>query len=227
MSDTSDPTRPTDEELLALLGEDEEVESGLVVVDGSSGTQFHLINMDEGKWFEQSLERYMEQYHFENIADLQDLDRLLGLEALSYRYSNWLLREADYDGNPFDEKAIREHKDKVDKEVRAIKVHMGIGRKTRVESEQQSVADYLSDLLGRANEFGVHRDEQNAKILDLFMELKKLVGLFARTDEEERKQLGVSLDDIFQWIIETAIPEFDALDDHFRENQKTWIKDIA
>lgn len=227
MSDTSDPTQPTDEELLALLGEDEEAESGLVVVEGSSGTRFHLINMDEGRWFEQSLERYMEQYHFENIADLQDLDRLLGLEALSYRYSNWLLREADYDGNPFDEKAIREHKDKVDKEVRAIKVHMGIGRKTRVESEQQSVADYLSDLLGRANEFGVHRDEQNAKILDLFMELKKLVGLFARTDEEERKQLGVSLDDIFQWIIEIAIPEFDALDDHFRENQKTWIKDIA
>ncbi len=227
MSDTSDPTQPTDEELLALLGEDEVAESGLVVVEGSSGTSFHLVNMDEGRWFEQSLERYMEQYHFENIADLQDLDRLLGLEALSYRYSNWLLREADYDGNPFDEKAIREHKDKVDKEVRAIKVHMGIGRKTRVESEQQSVADYLSDLLGRANEFGVHRDEQNAKILDLFMELKKLVGLFARTDEEERKQLGVSLDDIFHWIVETAIPEFDALDDHFRENQKTWIRDIA
>lgn len=227
MSDTSDPTQPTDEELLALLGEDEEATAGLVVVEGSSGTQFHLINMDEGKWFELSLERYMEQYHFENIADLQDLDRLLGLEALSYRYSNWLLREADYDGNPFDEKAIREHKDKVDKEVRAIKVHMGIGRKTRVESEQQSVADYLSDLLGRANEFGVHRDEQNAKILDLFMELKKLVGLFARTDEEERKQLGVSLEDIFVWITDIAIPEFDKLDDHFRVNQRTWIKDIA
>lgn len=227
MSDTSDPTQPTDEELLALLGEDEEDESGLVVVEGSSGTQFHLINMDEGKWFESSLERYKEQYQFDNIADLQDLDRLLGLELLSYRYANWLLREADYDGNPFDEKAIREHKDKVDKEVRAIKVHMGIGRKTRVESEQQSVADYLSDLLGRANEFGVHRDEQNAKILNLFMELKKLVGLYARTDEEERKQLQIDLPDIYTWIVDVAIPEFDQLDDHFRENQKTWIRDIA
>lgn len=218
--------RPTDDELLALLGEDEE-EDAVIVVEGSSGSEFHLLSFEEARWFELSLERYQEQYHFDNIADLQDLDRLLGLELLSYRYANWLLRESDYDGNPFDDKAVREHKDKIDKEIRGIKIHMGIGRKTRVESEQQSVADYLGDLLGRANEFGVHRDEQNAKILDLFNELKKLVGLYLRTDEEERKQLGVSLEDILKWLIEIAIPEYDAIDDHFRKNQKMWIKDIA
>ncbi len=218
--------QPTDDELLRLLGEDEE-EDAFVVVEGASGTRFHLLNMEEGTWFELSLDRYTEQYHFENIADLQDLDRLLGLELLSYRYANWLLRESDYDGNPFDDKAVREHKDKVDKEIRGIKQHMGIGRKTRVESESQSVSDYLGDLLGRAAEFGIHRDEQNAKILNLFMELKKLVGLHERTDEEERKELGVSLDDILIWIVEVAIPEFDALDDHFRVNQRMWIKDIA
>lgn len=218
--------QPTDEELLALLETDQE-EDAFVVVEGSSGSRFHLLNMEEGRWFELSLDRYMEQYHFDNIADLQDLDRLLGLELLSYRYANWLLREADYDGNPFDDKAIREHKDKLDKEIRGIKQHMGIGRKTRVESESQSVSDYLQDLLGRATEFGIHRDEQNAKILNLFMELKKLIGLYQRTDEEEQKELAVSLEDIYIWIVEVAIPEFDALDDHFRKNQLMWIKDIA
>lgn len=218
--------QPTDEELLALLETDQE-EDAFVVVEGSSGSRFHLLNMEEGRWFELSLDRYMEQYHFDNIADLQDLDRLLGLELLSYRYANWLLREADYDGNPFDDKAIREHKDKLDKEIRGIKQHMGIGRKTRVESESQSVSDYLQDLLGRATEFGIHRDAQNAKILNLFMELKKLVGLYERTDEEERNELEVDLPDIFKWIKEVAIPEFEALDDHFRENQRMWIKDIA
>ncbi len=218
--------QPTDEELLALLETDQE-EDALVVVEGSSGSRFHLLNMEEGRWFDLSMERYQEQYRFENIADLQDLDRLLGLELLSYRYANWLLREADYDGNPFDDKAIREHKDKLDKEIRGIKQHMGIGRKARVESESQSVSDYLQDLLGRAGEFGTHRDAQNAKILDLFMELKKLIGLYERTDEEERNELDVDLPDIFKWIKEVAIPEFDALDDHFRENQRMWIKDIA
>ncbi len=219
-------SQPSDDELLALLGEDEE-EDAIVVVEGSAGSQFHLLTFEEAKWFELSLERYLEQYHFDNIADLQDLDRLIGLELLSYRYANWLLRESDYDGNPFDDKAVREHKDKIDKEIRGIKTHMGIGRKTRVESEQQSVSDYLTDLLGRANEFGVHRDAQNAKIIDLFNELKKLVGLHLRTDEEERKHLEVGLDDILKWLIEVAIPEYDALDDHFRENQRMWIKDIA
>ncbi len=218
--------QPTDDELLALLGEDEE-EDAFVVVEGAAGTAYHLLNMEEGRWFELSLDRYTEQYHFENIADLQDLDRLLGLELLSYRYANWLLRESDYDGNPFDDKAVREHKDKVDKEIRGIKQHMGVGRKTRVESESQSVSDYLQDLLGRATEFGFHRDEQNAKILNLFMELKKLIGLHQRTDEEEQKELGVSLEDIYVWIVDVAIPEFDRLDDHFRVNQRMWIKDIA
>lgn len=223
----SEQDRPTDEEIQALLGDDEDVEDALVVVEGSAGTEFHLLNFEEGRWFEVSLERYTEQYHFDNIADLQDLDRMLGLELLSYRYANWLLRESDYDGNPYDEKAVREHKDKIDKEIRSIKAHMGIGRKTRVESESQSVSDYLQDLQGRAGEFGVHRDTQNAKILDLFSELKKLIGLYMRTDEEERKELEVGLDDIFLWIKDTAIPEFDALDAHFRANQRMWIKDIA
>ena len=216
----------SEEQLLSLLGEEDE-ESGFVVVEGAAGTEFHLLSLEEAKWFETSLERYTDQYHFENIADLQDLDRLLALELLSYRYASWLLRESDYDGNPFDDKAIRAHKDNVDKEIRGIKGHMGIGRKTRVESEQQSVSDYLSDLLQRAQEFGVHRDQQNAKILNLFMELRKLIGLYERTDPEEKKELQVSLEDIYMWLKETAIPEFEKLDDHFRENQKYWIKDIA
>ena len=217
----------SDEELLALIGPGVEVETELITVEGCSGTEFQVITTDEAVWFDSSMERYHEQYDFENIADLQDLDRLLALELLSYRYASWLIRESDYDGNPFDEKAVRDHKVKVDKEIRDIKSHMGIGRKTRTESEQQSVGDYLADLLTRAQEFGVHRDAQNAKSQDLFNELKKLVGLYRRTDEEERKHLSVDLPDILEWIETVAIPEYDKIDDHFRQNQKLWIRDIA
>jgi hypothetical protein len=217
----------SDKELLKLLDADAETTETLIAVEGASGTEFHVISNEEARWFTSTLDRYHKQYDFDNIADLQDLDRLTALELLSYRYAAWLIRESDYEGNVFDEKAVREHKDKVDKEIRNIKAHMGIGRKTRVESEQQSVAEYLTDLLNRAKEFGVHRDEQVAKATDLFNELKTQVGLYRRSDEEERKHLHVEMDDIFEWIETVAIPEYDRIDDAFRKNQKIWIQDIG
>lgn len=217
----------TDDEIREMLKEaQDEAELDSVTVEGSSGTEFRVLNTEEAVWFENSLNKYTEQYQFDNIADLQDLDRLLSMELLSYRYVSWLIRDGDYDGNSYDEKATRDFKDKIDKNILALKAHLGIGRKNRVESEQQSVSDYLSNLLQRAHEFGVHRDRQNAEILNWFMELRSKVGLHDRSDDEERTHNHVHMDDIFEWIRDELIPEVDALDAHFRASQKYWIKDI-
>ena len=197
-----------------------------VTVDGASGTQFRVLTTEEAVWFEESLERYNEQYNFDNIADLQDLDRLLSMELLSYRYANWMIRESDYDGAAYDDKAVRDTKDKIDKQILQLKAHLGIGRKNRVESEQQSVADYMTELLKRAGQFGVHRDLQNAEILNWFMELRTKVGLHYRSDDEERTHNHVHIDQIFEWIRDELLPAIDEIDDHFRENQKYWIKDL-
>ena len=126
-------TEFTDEELLKMIGPVDDVNVALITVEGSSGTEFNVITVEEAAWFDSTVERYHDQYEFENIADLQDLDRLTALELLSYRYASWLIREADYDGNPFDDKSVRDHKVKVDKEIRDIKSHMGLGRKSRTE----------------------------------------------------------------------------------------------
>ena len=211
--------------MLDAADKDVAPESPIVVV-GASTTEWHVMTEEERHWFETSLEKYIAEYEFDNIADLQDLDRLLAQELLSYRYASWLVRDTDYYGSSFDEKAIRDAKDKLDKNILSIKTHLGIGRKNRIESEAESVGDYLANLLQRGKEMGIHRDNQNAKILSLFMELKTQVGLWERSDDEERAHNKVHMADIFQWIIDTAIPEFDALDAHFRDNQKYWIKDL-
>lgn len=219
--------RLTDEEILAQLQQAEDDEAvDEVTVEGSSGTEYRVLTIEEAVWFENALEKYQEQYNFDNIADLQDLDRLLSMELLSYRYSAWLIRESDYFGNAYDDKVIRDSKDKIDKNILSLKAHLGIGRKNRVESEQESTADYLTNLLQRAGEFGVHRDNQNAKILNLFMDLKTLIGLYDRSDDEERTHNHVHMTDIMDWIRTVALPEFAKLDDHFRKNQKLWIKGL-
>jgi hypothetical protein len=222
------PEKLTDQEILAQLGQFDESEEpdDTFVVAGSSGTEYTVLTTEEAAWFESALDKYQEQYSFDNIADLQDLDRLLSMELLSYRYSVWIIRESDYDGNAYDDKVVRDSKDKIDKNIISVKAHLGIGRKNRVESEQQSTADYITTLLQRAGEFGVHRDAQNAKIMNLFMDLKSLIGLHDRSDDEERTHNHVHVDDIIDWIRTVAIPEFQKLDDDFRENQKYWIKDL-
>jgi hypothetical protein len=217
----------TEKQLQDLLEAEEGVASTSVEVKGASGATFRVMNQDEADWFDDNKDKYLEQYRFGNVADMQDLDRLLGLELMSYRYSSWLLQGIDYEGMAFDEKAVRDHKQKIDQEIRLVKAHMGMDRKGRVESEQQSTAEYLKNLLRRGKEFGVHRDTQIAKAMDLMSEVSKLVGLHDRSDEEEMHHLGVSSDQIIDWLRDVAIPEYLAIDDAFRKNQRLWIKDVA
>jgi hypothetical protein len=218
----------TDAEIEKLLGGDgQPVQRELVKVKGVSGSEYLVFNKDEAKWFKDNLKRYQEEYRFDNISDLQDLDRMLGMELLSYRYQSWLSQGTDYEGLIFDEKAIRDHKQKTDQEIRLTKAAMGMARKARVESEQQSTGEYLRSLLRRAEEFGIHRDEQIAKAIDVLMETKKLIGLHDRCDEEERKHLGVEMEDIFMWLRDVAIPEYMEIDNAFRKNQVLWIKEVS
>jgi hypothetical protein len=219
----------SDEEILAKI--DGEGDSGGFIdhleVHGASGTCFFVMGEEEKQWFESNMASYRAGYKFEDIADLQDLDRLLGLELLSYRYTAWLVKGSNYEGMGFIEKDIRSSKDSIDKEIRVLKSHMGMDRKHRMTAESESVADYLRNLKQRAYDFGVHRDNQIAVAIDLFNELKKMVGLHDRMDEEERRMLGVSQDEIFEWIRTTAIPRYDEIDDSFRKNQKLWIREVS
>jgi hypothetical protein len=171
----------------------------------------------------------LEQFRFENVSDLQDLDRVLVGEILSFRWGSWLTKEADYDGRSIEEieDKLKKQKLDVDKETRLLKEKMGLNRAHRQDSEQQSIADYLQNLLQRASEFGVHRDHQIAKSVDLLHELFTQVGLYMRSDEEERAHMKVEPEDILKWIIEVAKPEFEAIDDAFRQNQKLWIKEVS
>lgn len=196
------------------------------VVKGASGSPYEVIHDLEVAWYNEARDKYLAHYSFENIADIQDLDRLLQSELLAYRWGYWLANEADYDNHSIDEKHTRESLQKTQTELRLLKKHMGMDRRGRIESQSQSVADYLSTLKKRAKEFGIHRNTQVAKIIDLFSELETLIGLHDRTDEQERAELGVTEYEIINWIRETAIPEWQAIDNEFRKEQRYWIREV-
>ena len=198
-----------------------------IKVTGASGSSFEVLNDDEAKWWKANLKRYKDQFKFDNVSDLQDLDRLLHMELIAYRWGSWLMRGTDYDGKIFDERDINTSKKDVDREIRMLKQTLGMSRVHRMTSEQQNVADFVGGLLHRAKEFGIHRDTQIAEAIDLWMELRSKVLMHGRTDDEERASESVTTEDIIMWIRDEAIPRFDSIDNAFRKNQKLWIREIA
>lgn len=200
-------------------------EDGLKIVVTPSGTKFY-VHESEVSYFQERVKKYQSDNHFTNISDLQDLDRLIIAELLVWRWGMWVSQKRDYWGEAIDEnawqKAIKEHS----AEIRMIKKSLGLDKETRDKQRGEGSVDaYLNSLRARAKEFGIVRNEQAAKSIELFQELKALIVLHENCDETERREQHVTIDDLMDWLKTTAIPEFDKIDEDFRQSsQKYWIR---
>lgn len=61
-----------------------------------SGSELHLQTSEESDWYENNKRMYLTHNKFTNVSDLQELDRLLMLEVMVYRWSQWLTQGFDY-----------------------------------------------------------------------------------------------------------------------------------
>jgi hypothetical protein len=191
-----------------------------------SGSTFHVLTQDEVDYIKDRVQRYLSDNKFVNVSDLQDVDRMIQFELFCHRYSSWLSKERDYWDEDVDEKALRSTIRVYSAEIRDIKKSLGIDKVARdKERGDDSVSEYLTQLRIRAREFGVMREEQLSKALDLFKELQALVGRHDRSDETERREFHCTLDDIHEWMNTVAFPEFERIDEHFRANkQRFWVR---
>src|ERR1041385_1784058 len=83
-----------------------DAESG-IPVELPSGAQFLVLNDDERVYVESRVNDYQSQLHLENVSDLAELDRVVGMELLCHRWASWLARTHDYWGEEIDEVALR------------------------------------------------------------------------------------------------------------------------
>ena len=202
---------------------DDDYEDQSVEVVTPSGGKFKLMHEDEADYFNERAQLYLEQNKFTNISDLQDLDRILIIETMLWRWELWVSQEADYLGQPVDLNDMKKYIHDFMKELRMAKKAIGIDKVSRDKDKGESTAQYLDELRHRAKEFGVKREEELTKALTLFMELRALVTLHNNCTDEERKENGVELPDILRWLNEVAFPEYDKIDEYFRQNnQKYW-----
>jgi len=201
--------------------------TALVDVVLPSGASFP-VHAQEVEYLTQLAARYLAENHFANVSDFQDVDRMLLMELMCFRWGTWISQGYDYDAGPVDldelQKAIRTHSG----EVRMVKKQLEIDTVSRNKSRgEDSVAGYISNLLARAKEFGVMREEQLAAALNLAQELKALVTLHLNCDEVERAEMHMEIEDVLRWITDVFVPEFDAVDAYFRQHsQRLWVRSL-
>lgn len=210
---------------MADRGFEVEVDEG-IPVRLPSGANFLVLTDSEKNYVEERVTRYLADNHFVNVSDFQDIDKMVIFELFMHRWSLWMSKGVDYYNDPVDAKVLAQQLNAYSTELRLLKKNLGIDKVARDRQRgDDSAAAYLDNLRRRAKEFGVMRNKQSAKAIELFQQLKSLIILHDNCDELEQRENACTIDDVMAWVREIAIPEFDALDETFkREKQSQWIR---
>lgn len=194
-----------------------------------SGRPLVVMSESEATWLTETRDAYVAQTRFTEKTDLQDLDRLLALELMVFRWSQWLASGVDYFGDEIEENRMATDLKNFSDQISRVKQSMGLSKSVRdAAANDGNFAKWFDEVRIRAKTFGIHRQEQLGKTLALLEELSSIVGSYDRSDAEERKMLGFESEhDILQWIRLTALPEYRELDEHFKTFQQSlWIRTI-
>ena len=103
-----------------------------------SGSELKLQTNEEADWYESRRDRYQADNAFPNISDLQDLDRLLMLEVLVYRWSLWMAQGYDYQQSLINQKELKDNIREYSVELRQLKMALGIDKVTRDREKAES-----------------------------------------------------------------------------------------
>ena len=206
------------------------VAPGGYTVTQLNGHQMEVLTSFEADFHTQQMSRYMAENAFTAVSDLTDLDRLLNYELLVFRSNRWLSSGREYDGSELtlgQQTELRRQMKEISALISTVKNDLGLTRTAREKEAFESVGTYIVSLKERAKQHGVRRESQLTTAIVLVNELKSLVGTFDRSNELERRKLGLESEaDIVEWIRVKFIPEFDAVDQHFRDHQQRfWIGD--
>lgn len=206
-----------------------EVGTPLFDVALCSGETLRVQTAVEQRWFNDTKAKYLTETRFTDTTDMQDMDRLLCLELVLFRWNQHLASGYDYQNELVDDDLLRKQVKEQSEAITRLKASLSLDKRSRDAAlNEGNFAAWFADVKRRAKLFGIHRENQLNKALSLMNELSGIVGSFDRSDEEERKKLGFESEaDIMQWVRETMIPDFKAIDEHFVEHeQKLWARDL-
>lgn len=204
---------------------DHDDDDSTIFVTTPSKAKWPVLTKEEAKVYNSSKKAYMDELRFDNHIDIKELDRLLAQELLWYRRSYWTSLERDYNGEmigPDVEKGIVE----ASKAIMEIKKNLGLDKRTRDGGNAESISELWDYLCLRAREFGILRNQQAIKAIDILKTMEAMLTAYDGSTGPERKQFGFEIEDIIEYF-RSELPNFNAIDDAFREGQALWIGDFV
>jgi len=195
-----------------------------------AGHKIQVMSAEEARYYRSQKTKYLAENKFTAVTDQADLDRLLFMELLVFRWTGWLASGRDYDGllSPNQEDQLRKNLKEVSPLISSVKNDLGLTKSQRDKEAFESVGQYLVDLKARAKEHGVRREKQLTAAICLTKELFSLIGTYDRSNELERSKIGLESEaDIVDWIRSAMKPQFDAIDEYFQTHQqKMWVRKV-
>lgn len=200
-------------------------------VQSLDGQEIQLLHVNEKKLYEGAQQRYLKDYTFTAANDLREIDRLVLLEVQMYRAQWYLAAGEDYDAVTLEAKEeveLRRSMKDLSAQIVELQRNLGLTKAQRDKQDVDSVGGYITQLKQAAKAHGVRREKQLGKSIELLKQLLALTGAYSRSDENERRKIGVeNADQIIEWIEEYLRPEFDAVDEYFRHNeQRFWVRNL-
>lgn len=192
-----------------------------------SGGQFQ-VHPEEFDYVTQRVQSYNSQIHFENISDLQDLDRVIIYELLIWRWTGWMISGVNYVNDVVDEPTLHKQIKETGGELRQLKGALNMDKVSRDRQRgEDSVAAFLAGLSVRAEHFGYKRRMETGLIMETFMTLRAKITLHDNCTEHERREQHCTMDDIINWLREEAFPIYDEIDRKFRQETPPKLKDYT
>ncbi len=193
-----------------------------------NGHTMQVMTAEEAAFYTSQQRSYMAENAFTAVSDLADLDRVVAMELRMFRLERFLNSGADYSGSLFSDAylaTLARQAKALTELLQAAKQGLGLTRSARDKAKGESIGDYITNLALRAKAHGIKRETELQKGLALVHQLISLIETYDRSNAHERGKLGIdNAEELVDWIRMKFIPDFRAVDDHFRANeQRYWV----
>lgn len=174
-----------------------------------AGGRLSLSSKDEVIMWEETSQRYIDDYDLKKANDLLQLGGILSQALMMYRAQKDL---AHPDKAMVAQATIKLASDEIRKAEKAL----GVDKATREKGGQHTVADYVTKLKRAAHAKGVRISERVMAYEKVMMEAKWKIRVLRNGDKEDRDYHRVTADSIITWLEqELAVIE---------EQDKTWAR---
>lgn len=202
-------------------------------VDLPAGGVLHLQTPDEVQFWNESKERYEEEYTLSKQNDLIALGQLLQQQVILFRAQtaiNGMEPELDENDVPTgvykrvqldanETAAWQKTMTAAAQEMRNLEKALGIDKATREQGGAHTVDSYVRSLKRAAHSRGIHITERTLEYEKFVNELRVRVRILLHGDDEDRKYHNITPKTVMLWAEEEVL--------RLEEADKKWAREVG